>query len=90
MNWHISTPASASGSKNASRVAGSLPHALARADAGPITIAHPSGTTVVDAAVEAILDRAHTGKPGDGRIFMVDLVECIHIRTRRQHRSNAA
>lgn len=45
---------------------------------------------LADAAVEAILDRAHTGKPGDGRIFMVDLVECIHIRTRRQHRSNAA
>jgi 2-methylaconitate cis-trans-isomerase PrpF len=34
------------------RVAGSLPQALARANEGPITIAHPSGTTVVDAAVE--------------------------------------
>lgn len=34
------------------RVAGSLPNRLARAGDGPITIAHPSGTTVVDAAVE--------------------------------------
>jgi 2-methylaconitate isomerase len=34
------------------RIAGSLPHRLARAGDGPITIAHPSGTTVVDAAVE--------------------------------------
>jgi 2-methylaconitate isomerase len=34
------------------RIAGSLPHRLARAGNGPITIAHPSGTTVVDAAVE--------------------------------------
>ena len=34
------------------RVAGSLPNRLARAGDGPITIAHPSGITVVDAAVE--------------------------------------
>ena len=34
------------------RIAGSLPNRLARACTGPITIAHPSGTTVVDAAVE--------------------------------------
>ena len=34
------------------RVAGSLPNRLARAGDGPITIAHPSGTTVVDAVVE--------------------------------------
>ena len=33
------------------RIAGSLPQALAKADDGPITIAHPSGTTVVDAQV---------------------------------------
>jgi 2-methylaconitate isomerase len=34
------------------RIAGSLPNRMARAGDGPITIAHPSGTTVVDAAVE--------------------------------------
>lgn len=40
------------------RIAGSLPHLLARADAGSITVAHPSGTTVVDAAVEHANDPA--------------------------------
>lgn len=33
------------------RIAGSLPHALARQADGPITVAHPSGATVVDAEV---------------------------------------
>ncbi|CAN7345536.1 PrpF family protein [Bosea sp. LjRoot9] len=43
------------------RIAGSLPHALAQGQEAPITIAHPSGTTVVDAAVEHADDpaRAH-------------------------------
>lgn len=40
------------------RIEGSLPHALARADDGPITVAHPSGTTVVDAQVENAGDPA--------------------------------
>ncbi|HEV2155295.1 2-methylaconitate cis-trans isomerase PrpF family protein [Bradyrhizobium sp.] len=40
------------------RIAGTLPNRTARADAGPITIAHPSGTTVVDAAVEHADDPA--------------------------------
>ena len=40
------------------RIAGTLPNRLARADGGPITIAHPSGTTVVDAAVEHADDPA--------------------------------
>ena len=40
------------------RIEGSLPHALARADEGPITVAHPSGTTVVDAQVENAGDPA--------------------------------
>jgi 2-methylaconitate isomerase len=40
------------------RIAGSLPNKMARAGDGPITIAHPSGTTVVDAAVEQADDPA--------------------------------
>jgi 2-methylaconitate cis-trans-isomerase PrpF len=42
------------------RIAGSLPNRLGRAGNGPITIAHPSGTTVVDAAVEHADDPART------------------------------
>ncbi|WGD56720.1 PrpF domain-containing protein [Bradyrhizobium sp. CB1650] len=40
------------------RIKGSLPNQMARAGDGPITIAHPSGTTVVDAAVEHADDPA--------------------------------
>jgi 2-methylaconitate cis-trans-isomerase PrpF len=40
------------------RIAGTLPNRMARAGDGPITIAHPSGTTVVDAAVEHADDPA--------------------------------
>ena len=40
------------------RIAGSLPNRMARTGSGPITIAHPSGTTVVDAAVERADDPA--------------------------------
>jgi 2-methylaconitate cis-trans-isomerase PrpF len=39
------------------RVEGSLPNRLARVGEGPIAIAHPSGVTLVDAAVE------HSGDP---------------------------
>jgi 2-methylaconitate isomerase len=35
----------------AARVPGTIPHHLCRASSGPIRIGHPSGTTVVDAAV---------------------------------------
>jgi 2-methylaconitate cis-trans-isomerase PrpF len=35
----------------AARVPGTIPHRLCRASAGPIRIGHPSGTTLVDAAV---------------------------------------
>ena len=31
--------------------------------------------------VDAIVDGARTGKVGDGKIFVVDLVECVRIRT---------
>jgi 2-methylaconitate isomerase len=40
------------------RIAGSLPNQMGRPGDGPITIAHPSGTTVVDAAVEHADDPA--------------------------------
>lgn len=41
----------------ATRIEGSIPHALSTAGYGPITIAHPSGATVVDAEME------HPGDP---------------------------
>lgn len=35
----------------------------------------------VEAALEAIQKAAKTGKIGDGKIFVTDLLECIRIRT---------
>ena len=35
----------------------------------------------IDKAIEAICKGAHTGNIGDGKIFVVDLVECVKIRT---------
>ena len=35
----------------------------------------------VDAAVEAILKAARTGRIGDGKIFLIDVEEAIRIRT---------
>jgi nitrogen regulatory protein P-II 2 len=35
----------------------------------------------VDSTVEAIIAGARTGNIGDGKIFVMDLVECIRIRT---------
>ncbi len=35
----------------------------------------------VDATTDAIMQAARTGKIGDGKIFVVDLVQCIRIRT---------
>ncbi|GAB3589552.1 MULTISPECIES: P-II family nitrogen regulator [Acetobacter] len=37
---------------------------------------------LVDQVIEAILDSAHTGKIGDGKIFVSDLNRVIRIRTR--------
>jgi nitrogen regulatory protein PII len=34
-----------------------------------------------EAAIKAILGAARTGKIGDGKIFVLDLPECIRIRT---------
>ncbi len=42
----------------------------------------------VDATVEAILDAAHTGEVGDGKIFIQPLEQVIRIRT--AERDNAA
>ena len=36
---------------------------------------------LADEAVSAILAGAQTGVVGDGRIFVIDLAECIRIRT---------
>lgn len=35
----------------------------------------------VDRTIEAIMSTAHTGKIGDGKIFVLDLKECFRIRT---------
>jgi len=35
----------------------------------------------VERTVDAIIDGARTGKIGDGKIFILDLGECIRIRT---------
>ncbi|MFQ5619297.1 MAG: P-II family nitrogen regulator [Rhodospirillales bacterium] len=39
------------------------------------------GDDMVEAVVEAIQKSAHTGKIGDGKIFVVDLGRAIRIRT---------
>jgi nitrogen regulatory protein P-II 1 len=35
----------------------------------------------VDSTVDAIISGARTGNIGDGKIFVMDLMECIRIRT---------
>ena len=35
----------------------------------------------VDKAIDAITSAAKTGQIGDGKIFVLDLVECVRIRT---------
>lgn len=35
----------------------------------------------VEAAIKAILDSTGTGQTGDGKIFVLDLEECLRIRT---------
>lgn len=35
----------------------------------------------VDKTVEAIIAGARTGEIGDGKIFIIELVECIRVRT---------
>jgi nitrogen regulatory protein P-II 1 len=38
----------------------------------------------LDRTIEAILDSAHTGKIGDGKIFVSDIQEAYRIRTRQR------
>ncbi len=35
----------------------------------------------VDKTVDAVIEGAKTGQIGDGKIFIVDLAECVRIRT---------
>ena len=42
----------------------------------------------VELAIKAIIDGARTGQIGDGKIFVLDLPECIRIRT--DEKGNAA
>jgi nitrogen regulatory protein PII len=37
--------------------------------------------TDLDRAVDAILELAHTGEPGDGKIFVFDVEDAIRVRT---------
>ena len=37
--------------------------------------------TFVEATIDAITSGAHTGKVGDGKIFVLDIEQCIRIRT---------
>jgi nitrogen regulatory protein P-II 1 len=39
---------------------------------------------VVEQAVEAIVAAAHTGQPGDGRIFVWPIEQAVRIRTRER------
>ena len=36
---------------------------------------------MVEPTIKAITEGAHTGQIGDGKIFVLDLPECIRIRT---------
>jgi nitrogen regulatory protein P-II 1 len=38
----------------------------------------------VEKAVDAIIDGGRTGEIGDGKIFIMDIKECIRIRTREK------
>jgi nitrogen regulatory protein PII len=38
-------------------------------------------TDLLDKAIEAITNAAHTGKIGDGKIFVTNLEQAIRIRT---------
>lgn len=38
----------------------------------------------VDSTIDAIIEGAETGNIGDGKIFIVELKECIRIRTREK------
>lgn len=40
----------------------------------------------VDTTVEGIIEGARTGQIGDGKIFIVDLADCIRIRTGQRGR----
>ncbi|MEJ5259388.1 MAG: P-II family nitrogen regulator [Anaerohalosphaeraceae bacterium] len=40
----------------------------------------------VDTTVEGIIEGARTGQIGDGKIFILDLAECIRIRTGQRGR----
>ena len=35
----------------------------------------------LERALDVILELAHTGQPGDGKIFVYDIVEAIRVRT---------
>jgi nitrogen regulatory protein P-II 1 len=40
--------------------------------------------TFVEPTIEAIIRGAQTGEVGDGKIFVLDLVECVRIRTKER------
>lgn len=40
---------------------------------------------MVDRVIDVIISRAHTGRPGDGRIFVFEVKDAISIRTGDRH-----
>ena len=38
----------------------------------------------VETAIDAIIESTSTGKIGDGKIFVMDMTECVRIRTRER------
>ena len=40
-----------------------------------------TGASILDAAIDAIIKAARTGKIGDGKIFVSDVTQVIRIRT---------
>ncbi|MGB9773039.1 MAG: P-II family nitrogen regulator [Bacteroidota bacterium] len=42
---------------------------------------------VADLAVQTILDHAHSGRKGDGKIFVADIIDAISIRTKQHGKS---
>lgn len=43
-----------------------------------------SDTFNIDEIIDAIVDNAQTGKPGDGKIFITPVIDAIRIRTKEK------
>jgi nitrogen regulatory protein P-II 1 len=66
-----------SGATNAQRPVREAGHAFARKSKVEIVVPD----AVVDRVVDAIVQAARTGQPGDGKVFVHDLTDAVKIRT---------